>query len=151
MDWDLAIKRNSEALKGIIADLFAMLELAGGITVARLPRPLHSAVLRVLCPAESAVRRLIVIAARGLVVKLASLASGLASQAGRAIRPRHRGQQVSLFPALRSAETFQACTAPSKSTRLVPCIVFSPRPDPTGVALWRSARARSRRRSCAAL
>ena len=29
MDWDLAIKRNSEALKGIIADLFAMLELAG--------------------------------------------------------------------------------------------------------------------------
>ena len=30
MDWDLAIKRNSEALKGIIAGLFAMLELAGG-------------------------------------------------------------------------------------------------------------------------
>ena len=25
MDWDLAIKRNSEALKGIIAALFAML------------------------------------------------------------------------------------------------------------------------------
>jgi hypothetical protein len=70
VDWDLAIKRNSEALKEIIAGLFAMLELAGGITVALLPRSVHSAVLRVLWPAESAMRRLIVIAARGLVVKL---------------------------------------------------------------------------------
>ena len=34
-------------------------------------KPLHRAVLRVLRPAESAVRRLIVIAARGLVVKVA--------------------------------------------------------------------------------
>jgi hypothetical protein len=38
--------------------------------VALLPRSVHSAVLRVLWPAESAMRRLIVIAARGLVVKL---------------------------------------------------------------------------------
>jgi hypothetical protein len=72
LDWDLAIKRHSEALKGIIAGLFAMLELAGGITVSRIPQSLHSAVRRVLYPAESALRRLIVIAARGLVVKLAS-------------------------------------------------------------------------------
>ena len=71
MDWDLAIKRNSEALKGIIAALFAMLGLDGTDTVSRIPKPLHSAVLRVLRPAESAVRRLIVIAARGLVVKVA--------------------------------------------------------------------------------
>jgi hypothetical protein len=67
----LAIKRNSEALKEIIAGLFAMLELAGGITVVLLPRSVHSAVRRVLWPAESALRRLIVIAARGLVVKVA--------------------------------------------------------------------------------
>ena len=71
MDWDLAIKRNSEALKGIVAALFAMLGLAGEATVSRIPHPLHRAVLRVLRPAESAVRRLIVIAARGLVVKVA--------------------------------------------------------------------------------
>ena len=70
MDWDLAIERNSEALKGIVAALFAMLGL-DGTTVSRIPHPLHRAVLRVLRPAESAVRRLIVIAARGLVVKLA--------------------------------------------------------------------------------
>ena len=71
MDWDLAIKRKSEALKGIVEALFAMLGLAGEATVSRIPKPLHSAVLRVLRPAESAVRRLIVIAARGLVVKVA--------------------------------------------------------------------------------
>jgi hypothetical protein len=71
MDWDLAIKRNSEALKGIVEMLFAMLGLDGTDVVTRLPRSVHSAVLRVLRPAESAVRRLIVIAARNVVVKLA--------------------------------------------------------------------------------
>ena len=71
MDWDLAIKRNSEALNRIVAALFAMLGLDGVAPVGRIPQPLHRAVLRVLWPAESAVRRLIVIAARGLVVKLA--------------------------------------------------------------------------------
>jgi hypothetical protein len=71
MDWDLAIKRNSEALKGIIAALFAMLGLVGEAAGSRIPKPLHRAVLLVLRPAESAMRRLIIIAARGLVVKLA--------------------------------------------------------------------------------
>jgi hypothetical protein len=71
MDWDLAIKRNSEALKGIIAALFSMLGIDGTDMVGRIPRPLRSAVLLVLRPAESAMRRLIVIAARGLVVKVA--------------------------------------------------------------------------------
>jgi hypothetical protein len=66
MDWARAITRNSEALRGIIETLFAML---GEITAERIPRPLHSAVLRILRPAESALRRLIIIAARGLVVK----------------------------------------------------------------------------------
>jgi hypothetical protein len=71
MDWDLAIKRNSEALKRIIAALFTMLGLVGEATVSRIPKPLHSAVLLVLRPAESAVRRLIIIVARALVVKVA--------------------------------------------------------------------------------
>ncbi|HEX7110075.1 MAG TPA: hypothetical protein VF224_12630, partial [Aestuariivirga sp.] len=50
---------------------FAMLGLEGEATVSRLPRSVHSAVLRVLRPAEYAMRRLIIVAARGLVVKLA--------------------------------------------------------------------------------
>jgi hypothetical protein len=68
-DWPRAIARNSEALKGIVAALFAMLGLGREVTMARLPHAVHRAVLRVLRPAESAVRRLVVIAARGLVVK----------------------------------------------------------------------------------
>jgi hypothetical protein len=71
MDWARAIERNSEALKEIVAALFAMLGLTEEATLARIPQPLHRAVLRVLRPAESAMRRLIVIAARGLVVRLA--------------------------------------------------------------------------------
>jgi hypothetical protein len=71
MDWNRAIERNSEALVRIVAELFTMLGLIGDATVSRIPQDLHRAVLRVLWPAESAVRRLIVIAARGLVVKLA--------------------------------------------------------------------------------
>jgi hypothetical protein len=69
MDWALVIDRNSVALKGIVATLFAMLGLVDGASAARIPRALHRAVLRLLRPAESAVRRLIVVAARGVVVK----------------------------------------------------------------------------------
>ena len=71
MDWDLAIKRNSKALKAIIEVLFALLGLDGTDAASRIPRSLYSAVLGVLRPAESAVRRLIVVAARNVVVKLA--------------------------------------------------------------------------------
>ncbi|MDP1701156.1 MAG: hypothetical protein Q8L53_09425 [Aestuariivirga sp.] len=70
-NWDLAVKHNSEALKGIIEALFTMLGLVGDATVSRIPKPLHRAVLLVLRPAESTLRRLIIIAARGLVVKVA--------------------------------------------------------------------------------
>jgi hypothetical protein len=70
-NWDGAIERHSEAIKGIIAALFVMLGIDGTETVGRIPYRLHRAVLRVLRPAESAVRRLIVVAARGLVVKVA--------------------------------------------------------------------------------
>ena len=70
MDWARAIERNSVALNRIVEALFAMLGLvADAVPAARIPLPLHRAVLRVLWPAESAVRRLVVIAARGLVVK----------------------------------------------------------------------------------
>jgi hypothetical protein len=69
MDWSLAIARNRETLLGIVTALFAMIGLGEGKPVERLPRPLHRAVLSLLRPAEAAVRRLIVVAARGLVVK----------------------------------------------------------------------------------
>lgn len=63
MDWALAIARNREALIRIVAGLIAMAGLGGAAT---LPRSLRNAVYRLLRPAESAARRLIVIAARGV-------------------------------------------------------------------------------------
>jgi hypothetical protein len=70
-NWAGAIELNREALNRIIAALFVLLGFDGTDTISRIPRVLHRAVLRVLRPAESAVRRLVVIAARGLVVKIA--------------------------------------------------------------------------------
>ncbi len=62
--WEGVIERNTALLKPIVEALFAMLGLA-----TRLPAPVYRHLLRLLRPAESAVRRLIVVAARGLVVK----------------------------------------------------------------------------------
>jgi hypothetical protein len=132
LDWDLAIKRNSEALKDIIAGLFAMLELVGGITVAQLPRSVHSAVRRVLWPAESALRRLIVIAARGLVVKLASPHPGLHPKPVGAIR-KGGGSRLS-FQLFDTRKNF-AIRPRRKGPRVVPRIHFF-NSDSTVTSLW---------------
>jgi len=129
MDWDLAIKRNSEALKGIIEALFAMLGLVGSATVTRIPQPLHRAVLRVLRPAESAMRRLIVIAARGLVVKLAPSRPMLASLIGKGGRSRLSFQ---LFD---PRKNFAELRQHRRTTRNPPRIHFFGS-DPRVAALW---------------
>jgi hypothetical protein len=68
LDWNLAITRNREALNRIVAALFAMIHAAAGLNTGKaekftLPRHIYSAILAVLRPAESALRRLIFIAA----------------------------------------------------------------------------------------
>lgn len=68
MDWTLAISRNREALLRIIAALFNYAGLANGVAFSVLPRHVYRTFLRFLRPAESAVRRLIIIAARGLML-----------------------------------------------------------------------------------
>ena len=72
MDWDLAMTRNREALERVLALLVAMASaaVAGAVEAAcpTLPRHLHRAVLRLLRPAESAARRLVIVAARDVVV-----------------------------------------------------------------------------------
>jgi hypothetical protein len=57
------------ALSSIVASLFAMLGLTGGAAPERIARHLHRAVVAVLRPAESAVRRLIVVLAKGMKAK----------------------------------------------------------------------------------
>ncbi len=99
MDWNSAIEKNREALKRILVMLVAMIAAANGGSAGAespffpekgsdasspaqaeksklspaltLPRHLHRFVLRLLRPAEAAARRLIIVAARGLVVELA--------------------------------------------------------------------------------
>jgi hypothetical protein len=58
MDWARAVEINRVALSRIVAELLAMVGLMSTVKMERLLRP-----------AESALRRLIVIAARGLVVQ----------------------------------------------------------------------------------
>ncbi|WP_442583568.1 hypothetical protein ACSBOB_17055 [Mesorhizobium sp. ASY16-5R] len=94
MDWNAAVDKNREALKRVLAMLVAMAGLGAGgqFTFFRqeglsspevvraeksklspaltLPRNLHRAIAKLLRPAEAAVRRLIIVAARGLVVTL---------------------------------------------------------------------------------
>jgi hypothetical protein len=111
-DWAGAIELNREALKGIVAALFVLLGLDGDVTVERIPHRLHRAVLRVLRPAESAVRRLIVVAARGLVVKVAPS------------RPMPKGRKgLRAFPsrlqALRQAHIFPGAGQPPDKIREV--------------------------------
>jgi hypothetical protein len=95
MDWARAIRINQRALTRIVAALIAMVGIVDGVLAARLSRPTYRAVLQVLRPAEAAVRRLIVIAARGLVVK------------PQAIRPMPKGLAIARKSTGRVA--FQLC------------------------------------------
>jgi hypothetical protein len=133
MDWARAIERNSEALNTIVAALFAMLGLVSEATVTRISQPLHRAVLRVLRPAESAVRRLIVIAARGLVVKVApSRPMPKGRMIGKASAPRPSFQ---LFDPRKRFKPVRVM----KFTRLVPRIHFFGH-DPRVAALFPAPR-----------
>ncbi|MDQ6438104.1 hypothetical protein RB623_28970, partial [Mesorhizobium sp. LHD-90] len=67
MEVSPAIDKNWQALKRLLAMLVGMAGMGNGVT---LPRHLHRAILKLLRPAESAARRLIIAAARGIVVTL---------------------------------------------------------------------------------
>ncbi|MEO3999767.1 hypothetical protein [Mesorhizobium sp. CAU 1732] len=71
MDWKAAIERNRQALKSVLASLVAMAGIACGVADRTMPRMLHRTLLRLLRPAEAAARRLVIVAARGLVVTVA--------------------------------------------------------------------------------
>ena len=69
MDWDFSIERNRGMLLPHIVGLFAMIGLVEGGTVERVSRPLYRKVAGLLRSAESAVRRLIIVMARDIVVE----------------------------------------------------------------------------------
>ena len=64
----IGIEQNHKALLRLVATLFALVGLAvDGPVVSSIPRSVRAKVLRVLRPAEAALRRLIAIAARDIV------------------------------------------------------------------------------------
>jgi hypothetical protein len=69
MDWDYAIERNRERLLGAVLALFTLIGLVEGGMVERLSQRVYRKVLREVRSAEAAVRRLIIIAARNIVVE----------------------------------------------------------------------------------
>jgi hypothetical protein len=106
LDWTLAIKRNRDQLKDIVLALFVLARMRVGGSLFTLPRSSFSMIMLVLRPAESCVRRLIVIAALGLKLKpqavkpCAGLPSHLWGGAGGASRQNSRA--FKLFDPLKS-------------------------------------------------
>jgi hypothetical protein len=131
LDWALVIDRNREALRPIVETLFAMLFLVGAAT--RISRGVHRQVLRLLRPAESAVRRLIVIVARGLVVKpVPARAMPLGTIIGKAKAPNAR-PSFQLFDTRKRFAVLQPVTA----KRVLPRIrVLIPGYDPRVAAIF---------------
>ncbi len=67
------IEDDRKALARIVAGLFALLRLTEGVAPQRIARAVHRAVVTVLRPAESAVRRLIFFLSLGIRVKPATI------------------------------------------------------------------------------
>jgi hypothetical protein len=75
-----------------------MLGLTASRTVTRISQRFHRKVLRVLKPAESAVRRLIVMAARNLVAKPVAARSDRKKKSGIARKGKGAGRRRPSFP-----------------------------------------------------
>jgi hypothetical protein len=69
MDWPLVIDRNRKALLTIIVTLMASLGVLGGGRLTTLPLFLYRRALSIIRPAESALRRLIVIVAHEMALR----------------------------------------------------------------------------------
>ena len=130
MDWDWAIERNSEALKGIVEALFAMLGLAGdshGGADSALPPPRRAAG----APARR-IRRAAPCRHRG--TRPCGEARAFASHAGGANHRQGRALRVPPFSSSIRGKTSQARAARA-STRIAPRIHFFGS-DPRVAALW---------------
>lgn len=135
MNWPLAIERNRDALLRIVAMLFTLAGMDENGTAATLPRHMRNHLLRMLRPAESAVRRLVVIVARDLQFVLPAARSEAPAHAGKA---RGRGSEAARTPSFRLIDPLPAIRLGpvrrySRSFPRITAIGFSepcPIPDP---------------------
>jgi hypothetical protein len=112
LDWAMAIERNRVVLVSIVSALLVMM---GGSS--RLSRDVRCHILRILRPAEAAVRRLIFVSARGLVLKPVAVrafpAGGIAAaDAGQRPRPRFTFQLADEMPPMVAPREDDAVTGP---------------------------------------
>ncbi len=70
IDWKGVIERQSRDLFFVMTEMFFMAGLNKGVPVTVLTRRVYRRILILLRPAEAALRRLIIIAARGIVLKV---------------------------------------------------------------------------------
>ncbi|MGL4491037.1 MAG: hypothetical protein ACRCU5_16475 [Rhizobiaceae bacterium] len=97
MNWQVAVDRNREALLSIIIALMKSLGLVQGGMLTTLPFHIHRKALLILRPAESAVRRLIIMAAYDMELRGFNLSRlrerGLAKRGGEGkSRAKHRDE-----------------------------------------------------------
>jgi len=103
MDWDFAIERNRERMLGAVLALFAVIGLVEGGMVERLSQRVYRKMLGKVKAAEAAVRRLIIVAARNIVVE------------PRPKRPRPKGLFRSRKGTFQSADPSKSAKGQSKS------------------------------------
>ena len=126
MQWAVIIESNRAALLRVVV---ALLDLAGLTEDGKMRRQLRNYLTRILRPAESAARRLIVIAARDLVVDVRPprpvIGASGARQRGRS--PKLTDGTKTAFPLLDPLKNF----APRRRySRSVPRILFLDGPTP---------------------
>ena len=136
MHWPSAIESKRAPLLAIVRRLCAEIGLTEGGTVERVPRQLHREVLRILRTVESAARRLIVAAARDIVVEYKPTPPGAPrkpktstsdkTKADVEASPRRKRRPLfNLFDALKRVGRFFR-----KKRRVEPRIRFFPEPIP---------------------
>lgn len=106
MDWELAIDRNRTALMAIVVALMTSIGLHVGFSPASLPRFVYAKALIILRQAESAARRLIVMAAHALALRGFTPAKPRASSTNFATRRVPAQARVLSFNLIDPLKTF---------------------------------------------
>ncbi len=120
MDIPAAIDLNKTLLARIIAGLFVL--LGGGAGPARIPVELHRRIVRVLRPAESAVRRLIVV-----LVTITGMKAPPPRAQSRSVPPgltrKGEGKKRQSFPLFDPLQRFWRTRPKPKAPRALPRII----------------------------
>jgi hypothetical protein len=110
MDWHLAITRNREALLTIILALMKSIGLVDGGQLTTLPKYLYRAALFTLRQAESAVRRLIVIAAHEIALRGFKLRKPRATTTNFSLLPARSDRKAPVFNLIDPLKDFSSET-----------------------------------------